>query len=101
MKRTLVECVFSLVLAAAGISTAGADDKADYNRRAATRLMELFQSLDRNADRMVSRDEVQGDLNFGPRFEDMDVNRDGFVTLAELQQYIEQQHGVRVELGQR
>jgi hypothetical protein len=100
MKRTVVNCVFTLVLAA-GVSNVCADDRADYNRRAATRLMELFQSLDRNADRVVSRDEVQGDLNFGPRFEDMDVNRDGFVTLAELQRYVEQQHGVRAELGQR
>jgi hypothetical protein len=101
MKRPLVHCVFALVLAVAGIANVCADDKADYNRRAATRLMELFQSLDRNSDRAVSREETQGDLNFGPRFDDMDVNRDGFVTLAELQLYVEQQHGVRLEVGQR
>ena len=93
--------VFASLLAVTAVAGVRADDKADYDRRAAVRYMELFQSLDRNGDGAVSRDEAQGDLNFSPRFDDMDIDRNGFVTLPELQRYVDQQHGVRVELGQR
>ena len=101
MKTGLARGAFALLLAITAIVGVRADDKADFDRRAAVRYMELFQSLDRNADGAVSRDESQGDLNFRPRFDDMDINRDGSVTLAELQRYVDQQHGIRVELGQR
>jgi hypothetical protein len=74
-------------------SLAGADAKSDYDQRSAARYTALFQSLDRNGDRTVTRVEAQGDLNLGPVFDDMDINRDGVVTNAELQRYIEQRHG--------
>ena len=99
--RGLARYVFAVFLAMMAIVGVRADDKADYDRRAAVRFMELFQSLDRNGDGAVSREEAQGDLNFRPRFDDMDIDRNGFVTLSELQRYVDQQHGVRVELGQR
>jgi hypothetical protein len=87
-------------LAALGLFAAcawGADsnDKLEYDRRSATRYLALFQSLDRNADGLVTRSEVHGDLNFGPRFDDLDIDRDDVVTAAELQRFIKQQYGVQ------
>jgi hypothetical protein len=73
---------------------AAADDKSDYDRRAAARDVELFHSLDRNGDGAVTRMEARSDINFLPRFDDMEVDMDGVVTRAELQRYIEQHHGI-------
>ena len=87
-----------VVVGALDANAADGDAKAQYERRNAERYVALFTTLDRNRDGAVSRAETQGDLDFGPRFDDMDVNRDGFVTVPELQRYIEQQHGVRVVL---
>lgn len=89
------------MLAAACAMGAGADDKSEYNRRAAARDLALFQSLDRNADGAVTRLEAQGDVNFLPRFDDMEVDMDGIVTTAELQRYLEQRYGWRIEHPQR
>lgn len=80
--------------------SAGADDRGDYNRRAAARDLALFHSLDRNADGKVPRLEAQGDVNFLPRFDDMEVDMDGIVTTAELHRYLEQKYGVQVNRGQ-
>jgi hypothetical protein len=93
MIRISSHSVTVIVLLAAFAVEAGADDKADYDRRAADRYTSLFQSLDRNGDGVVTLSESQGDLNFGPRFDDMDINRDGVVTKIELQGFIEQYHG--------
>jgi hypothetical protein len=76
-------------------------DKAAYDRRSAARYADLFQSLDRNGDGVVMQSETGGDLNFGPRFDDMDIDRDGIVTMPELQRFIRQQHGVSIEPGPR
>ena len=93
---TSVSCsnrLLVLVLFGACATGAAADDKAEYDRRAAAGYVSLFQSLDRNTDGAVTKSEAQGDLNFSPRFDDMDTNRDGVVTQMELQRYIERQHG--------
>lgn len=74
--------------------SAGADDKSDYNRRAAGDDVSLFHALDRNADGAVTRLEAAGDINFLPRFDDMEVDMDGVVTRAELHRYIDKQYGV-------
>lgn len=89
----------ALVLLLACAMNAGADDKSEYNRRAAADDLRLFHSLDRNADGAVTRLEAQGDINFLPRFDDMEVDMDGVVTMAELQRYLEQQYGVRLSRG--
>jgi hypothetical protein len=72
----------------------GADEKSDYDRRAATRDLDLFHSLDRDGDGVVTRLEARGDINFLPRFDDMEVDMDGVVTRAELERYIDQQYGI-------
>jgi len=91
----------SLALFAACVNVAGADDKTNYERRAAARYVALFQSLDRNNDGRVTLLEAHGDLNFGPRFDDMDINRDGVVTLQELQRYVGQQYGIQIDRASR
>lgn len=78
------------------MSVAHADERADYNRRAAERFGTLFQSLDRDADGTVTRVEAHGDLNFGPRFEDMDIDRNGIVSRAELQRFVTLEFGVEL-----
>jgi hypothetical protein len=84
----------TLVLLLACATAAGAEEKSDYDRRAAARHLSLFLSLDRNADGLVTRLEASGDVNFLPRFDDMEVDMDGIVTRAELHRYIEQHHGI-------
>lgn len=75
-------------------TSAAADDKSDYDRRAAARDVELFHSLDRDTDGAVTRMEAHGDINFLPRFDDMEVDMDGVVTRAELLRYIDQHYGI-------
>ena len=90
-----------MLIASAWIAAAHADDRSEYNRRAAQRDMELFHALDRNGDGMLTREEAKGDLNLGPRFDDIDINRDGIVTVEELQRYIGQQYGVDTQVTAR
>ena len=86
--------MLAALLATAG--SAGADDRSDYNHRAAARDLALFQALDRNADGTVTRMEAQGDVNFLPRFDDMEVDMDGVITVVELHRYLEHQYGVKL-----
>ena len=92
--RVISRYVATLIFLASATAMA-ADDRTAYNERAAARISGLFQSLDRNADGVVTREESSGDLNFGPLFSDMDINSDDNVTLQELRRYIGQRHGGR------
>lgn len=76
-----------------------ADDRADYQKRVATRYLTLFQELDRDRDGRVTRAEAAGDLNFLPAFSDMDINGDGAVTADELHRFIDLKLDVRVQAG--
>ena len=82
-----------LVLTTLCVASAAADDRSEYHQRAAARYFALFQSLDRDGDKTVTKAEAAGDLNFAPRFDDMDINRDRIVTVVELQRFIEREHG--------
>lgn len=84
---------FAFLLAAMSLSAA-ADDRADYNRPAADADMAAFRRLDLNGDGRLTLDEAKSDLNLGPRFNDIDINRDGIVTPEEMRRYIEKTYGV-------
>lgn len=83
----------------AGTGSAGADDRAEYNRRAAERDRALFASLDRNADGTLTREEAEGDLTLGPRLVDADIDRDGRVTRAEMERYLAQRYGTAADVA--
>jgi hypothetical protein len=81
------------MLAATAFATR-ADDRSNYNARAAADLVALFGTLDRNADHRLTREEATGDLNMEPRFNELDGNRDGVITRQELNDYIELRYAV-------
>ena len=95
MRMLSRQLLFTLVVLASCNTGASADDKSEYDRRSAERYRSLFQSLDRNGDRVVTLSESYGDLNFSPVFNDMDINRDEAVTAEELNRYLEQRYGAR------
>jgi hypothetical protein len=78
---------------------ASADERSDYYARLAARDVAKFQSLDRNHDGLLQRDEVKGDLDLQPRFDDIDIDRNGTVTPEELQRYIAAHYGVRTTVA--
>ena len=89
----------SMILAATALvlvqsaSVLADDDKERYNRRAAQTDMSLFRELDRGGNGFLTREDTSGDLHLGPRFDDIDTNRDGTITPQEMQVYIEQTYG--------
>lgn len=91
---TIARAAALLLLVSTATPLVRADDKADYNARAAARDTRLFQALDLDADGVLTRAEAKGDLDLGPRFDDMDIDRDGRVTRQEFTRYIEQRYGV-------
>lgn len=92
MRRALS---LACVVYATGIAAADVDD---YRRRAAERDIRIFNELDRNQDRRLTVDEIQGNIDFASRFNDIDINRDGVITLEELSRYIEARYRVALTL---
>ena len=83
----------TLLLPAASLA---ADERAECYQRNANADLARFRALDVNHDNAITREETRGDVDFTPRFDDIDVNRDGVVTLAELLSYVERQYGVKL-----
>jgi hypothetical protein len=50
--------------------------------------------LDRAGKGYLTNEDIRMDMRLGTRFDDIDTNRDGFVTLQEMQVYIEKTYGV-------
>lgn len=69
-------------------------DEAAYKQRAARSDMAVFRELDRAGNGFLAREAVRGDMRLGTRFDDIDTNRDGIVTLQEMRAYIEKTYGV-------
>ena len=72
------------VALAAGAALAQAP--AEYLKRVADNYRAAFAAYER--DGVVTRDRVRGDLFLEPRFDDIDINRDGVITRAELERFI-------------
>jgi len=86
---------YAMALALLAITgSACADARSDYYQRAAARDKAAFQALDTNHDGTITRDEIVGDNDFGPRFVDMDRNRDQVVTQPEFALYLQQTYGI-------
>jgi hypothetical protein len=85
------------VLLALGTPAGANGDEAAYKQRAARTDLALFREMDRAGNGYLDKEAVRGDLNLGPRFDDIDTNRDEIVTLRELHAYIEKMYGVLPE----
>ena len=88
MKLWTVTVLAAAILASGAI----AQNKESYNLNAATGDLEVFHRLAR--DGVVRREDALSDLNFGPRFDQADLDRDGVVTAAEMDHYIARTYGV-------
>jgi hypothetical protein len=89
-----------LLLAAIAATSAlpvAASDADQFNRRAAGRDAAAFSALDRDADGRLTPEEVRGNIDMMARFDDFDINRDGFITQAELERYLLFRYGVALD----
>ena len=78
---------------------AAASEREEFLQRAAREDLTAFRALDLDRDGVLTHEEVRPDLSFGPRFDDADINRDGYIDSGEMQRYIEQTYGVKADLG--
>jgi hypothetical protein len=80
-----MRAIIAIILALA-TATAVAQAPADYLKRVADNYRAAFGAYERNG--VVTRAAVRGDLFFEPRFDDIDINRDGVITPAELERFL-------------
>ena len=78
------------------IASFAADERTEYYQRNANADLAKFHELDVDGNNAITRDEARGDVDFTPRFDAIDINRDGIVTLDELRAYVERQYGVKL-----
>ena len=79
--RTIV-----MLAAAVAAGAALAQAPAAYVQRVADNYRAAFARYERNG--VVTREAVRADLVFGPVFDDIDINRDGVITRAELDRFL-------------
>ena len=80
-----MRAIITIILALAAC-TAFAQAPADYLKRVADHYRAAFSAYERNG--VVTRAAVRGDLFFEPRFDDIDINRDGVITREELERFL-------------
>jgi len=80
-----VRIIVTLALALAA-GTALAQVPAAYLQRVADNYRAAFARYEQNG--VVTREAVRADLVFGPVFDDIDINRDGVITRAELDRFL-------------
>ena len=95
MKTSLPIAIAATLLLPAA-SLAADDARTAYYQRNANADLASFRELDVDKNNAITREEVRGDVDLTPRFDDIDVNRDGVVTLDELLAYAERQYGVKL-----
>jgi hypothetical protein len=85
---------WTVTMLAAAIAASGAlaQDREAYNLKAATADLAVFHKHAR--DGVLKREDVRSDLDFGPRFDQADFDRDGVVTATEMDRYIRQTYDV-------
>lgn len=66
-----------------------ADSREDYNRRAAERFVAMFEMADADGNDVVTRREATGMVELEARFDDIDVSRDGSLSVDELTRFVE------------
>ena len=86
MKQVL-GCI-ALVVAGFNANVVAAD-RQEYNKRSAERYISISRMNDADADNVVSRHEARTTIELAARFDDIDINRDGDITWAELTRYID------------
>jgi hypothetical protein len=80
-----MKAIIAIILALATCA-AFAQAPADYLKRVADSYRAAFSAHERNG--VVARAAVRGDLFFEPRFDDIDINRDGVITREELERFL-------------
>jgi len=80
-----MRAVITIILALAAC-VAFAQAPADYLKRVADNYRAAFSAYQQNG--VVTRAAVRGDLFFEPRFDDIDINRDGVITREELERFL-------------
>jgi hypothetical protein len=75
-------------LLASAVSVAAAGEREEYLLRGAQRDLAMFRELDLDRDARLSRAEVQGMVSFQSRCGDIDIDRDGVITLGEMERYL-------------
>jgi Ca2+-binding EF-hand superfamily protein len=82
--------LWCVALGVAGVSAnVVTADRQEYNKRSAERYVAMFRMNDVDADNVVSRHEARTTIELAARFDDIDINRDGYITWVELTRYIE------------
>jgi hypothetical protein len=82
-----------IALAAAVVASGAiAQNKEAYSLNAATEDLAVFHRLAR--DGALKREDVRSDVDFGARFDQVDLDRDGVVTAAEMDRYIAATYGI-------
>ena len=96
--RSVVRVLLAALAAATGMYAEAplADDREGYLRAAAQRDVATFEALDRDRNGRLGIDEVRGTIDLEARFSDFDINRDGFITRAELARYVALEYGVAI-----
>jgi hypothetical protein len=79
--RAIVAMIVALAACAAF-----AQAPADYVKRVTDNYRATFSAHERNG--VVTRAAVRGDLFFEPHFDEIDINRDGVITRAELERFL-------------
>ncbi|MGH8681698.1 MAG: EF-hand domain-containing protein [Burkholderiales bacterium] len=77
---------FLTIILSLAACAAFAQAPAEYLKRVTDSYRTAFSAYERNG--VVARAAVQGDLFFGPRFDAIDINRDGVITREELDRFL-------------